>query len=311
MAALVLLLLTVWMVVAARAAVRRRSRAAAGPRADFADRLLAATVRLLPAERADWGQAMIGELEHVDTRPERRRFAVGCLVAALLAPRPRPEAGRPFVAVVLGAIAVCLALVGFGLVRYPGLITGAGTWLAVGFFIAVLAGYAGLTLVITRRAQTPGSLLRSAGIGGVLVAATCFLVGLAATLQPPWFIPMSLLLLVPLVSIGIGALGARRGRREPRPGAVGLQTAALSGVVAGLFLFILWVGTTMVSSGAPYDAGQLRDFSHSGAPDLATYAVSDNLGAGMMLLILVPLMTVTLGGAGAAITSRLQHRRTG
>ena len=73
-------------------------------------------------------------------------------------------------------------------------------------------------------------------------------------------------------------------------------------------LFVVWVGETVVTGGRPYDAGQVRDFHTSGAPDLATYAVNDNLGAAMVLLILVPLVSAFLGilgvVAGRAVAGR-------
>jgi hypothetical protein len=80
----------------------------------------------------------------------------------------------------------------------------------------------------------------------------------------------------------------------------------LAAVVGGLLLFLAWVGMAVLTGGRPYDPGLLRDFRSSGAPDLATYAVDDNLGAGMMLLLLVPSLTVSLGSVGSVIAVRLR-----
>ena len=74
-------------------------------------------------------------------------------------------------------------------------------------------------------------------------------------------------------------------------------------------LFLLWAGETVVFAGRPYDAGLLSDFRASGARDLATYAVSDSLGSGMMLLLLVPLVSLVSGAAGAAVGSRARASR--
>jgi hypothetical protein len=52
----------------------------------------------------------------------------------------------------------------------------------------------------------------------------------------------------------------------------------------------------------------VRDFHTSGAQDLAAYAVSDNLGSAMMLLMLVAMLATLIGVAGAAITARLLSR---
>ena len=43
-------------------------------------------------------------------------------------------------------------------------------------------------------------------------------------------------------------------------------------------MFIVWVTVTYANAGGPYDAGLVRDFKGSGAHDLATYAVGDDLG---------------------------------
>jgi len=73
-------------------------------------------------------------------------------------------------------------------------------------------------------------------------------------------------------------------------------------------VFLGWVGAAVLTGGQPYDPGLVRDFHASGAPDLATYAVDDDLGAGMMLLLLVPLLTWTLGSVGASLTAGRRGR---
>ena len=46
-------------------------------RGDVPERLLRWAAGLLSAQRAEWGQAMLGELDHIDGRSRRWRFAVG------------------------------------------------------------------------------------------------------------------------------------------------------------------------------------------------------------------------------------------
>ena len=55
-------------------------------RGDMPERLLRWAAGLLSARRAEWGQAMLGELDHIDGRGRRWRFAAGCAGAALLLP---------------------------------------------------------------------------------------------------------------------------------------------------------------------------------------------------------------------------------
>src|SRR2546430_9300574 len=57
-----------------------------GPTEDAPLRLLRWAVSLLSPQRAEWGQAMLGELAHLDGRLLRMRFALGCTGAALILP---------------------------------------------------------------------------------------------------------------------------------------------------------------------------------------------------------------------------------
>ncbi len=54
-------------------------------RGDVPLRLLQWAVGLLPADRVDWGQAMLGELDRIEGRSERWRFALGCVAGVVLA----------------------------------------------------------------------------------------------------------------------------------------------------------------------------------------------------------------------------------
>ncbi|HEY6400624.1 MAG TPA: hypothetical protein VI479_04405 [Blastocatellia bacterium] len=53
-----------------------------GPRS-----LLAVAVRMMPADRREWGAAMLAELAHLQNPFTRWRFALGCARVALFAPR--------------------------------------------------------------------------------------------------------------------------------------------------------------------------------------------------------------------------------
>ena len=88
--------------------------------------------------------------------------------------------------------------------------------------------------------------------------------------------------------------------RDWRTGAL---TALWSGLVAGLTVFIVWATVTYANAGGPYDTGLVKDFHSSGAHDLPTYAVSDDLGSGLVLLLLIPTVAVALGTLGARFLS--------
>src|SRR5690349_16653459 len=57
-----------------------------GPTEDAPLRLLRWAIGLLSPQRAEWGQAMLGELAHLDGGLRRMRFTLGCSGAALILP---------------------------------------------------------------------------------------------------------------------------------------------------------------------------------------------------------------------------------
>jgi hypothetical protein len=268
--------------------------------------VLAAAVRLLPADRAPWGRAMIAELGHLHGRSSRRRFVAGCLRAIVLAPRATDEHGRSLVGVIAAAAAGCVGLVAYGLIHYPGLHTGPGIWVATAAFLAALVVYLLTAVVVVGRLTGPRrqALVPLTLIGGAAVAVLWWLVGVAAASS--WVPGVLPVVLIPVGSVALGGVAAWRGRSA----AAGRQVAVLAALLAGPLLVLGWVGVAVLTGGQPYVPGLVRDFHASGAPDLATYAVDDNLGTGMMLLLLVPLLTWTLGSAGASAlaTARLRGR---
>jgi len=249
--------------------------------------------RLLSADRAEWGQAMLGELGQYKGAA-RWRYALGCALAAIGLPR-RGRGARWVMASVLLASITSAGLVGYGFAHYPGMVTGAGTWLALAAFAAVLVGFVLITGVTTR--QSPIATIGL--ISGCTLAGVWIVVG-ATALSTHSTASKLLLLILPLASIVVGVVGARRGRTRT----AGRRAALVSAVVAALAVFLVLATDTLLTGGQPYDAGQLQDFAASGYPDMATYAVSDNLGTAMVLLVLMSVTTALLGSAGASLAGR-------
>src|SRR6266702_5614807 len=107
-----------------------------GPSEDMPTRLLRWAAGLLSAQRAEWGQAMLGELDHLDGRGPRWRFAAGCAGAALLLP-PWGRTAAALWAMVLaaaGAVGVYAAVA----VRYR---LGAGGWIFAAIVLVFLVGF--------------------------------------------------------------------------------------------------------------------------------------------------------------------------
>jgi hypothetical protein len=291
----VLILVTVWGLAVARALGSVRTATGGDPAAV----LLKLATRSLPAERGDWGLAMCTELDQVRGGGARLRFALGCVRAtlvlrfrALLGSARQPD-GAGLRALVAIGIAVALALAAYGLVHYPGLRSGDQVWASVAASLALLAvlfGYAMTTLALSRGPARRTSVARRHGLaGGVVTGAGWLAVVGPVQVGKTW---MLLLLVLALAGpAGAGALAARSSCSAH----TGARAAFLSGLVGALLLGIVWVTASYADGGRPYDAGLLRDFHSSGAHDLVTYAVSEDLGGAIAMLFFVPTVALALG----------------
>jgi hypothetical protein len=258
-----------------------------GPTEDAPLRLMRWAVGLLSPQRHEWGQAMLGELGHLDGRIPRMRFALGCMGAALvLPPWGRAAAG------VWAMIAVAVASVGLyaSVANRYGL--GGGSWVAAAVLVVFLVGYLLGASALLRR---PGVVIPGL-LGGLFVALSWLTLSgftFYAQIAPdivPWH-PWVEVIVVPLVVGAAGALWSR----DP---VVGRRVARLAGMSAGLGLYLY--GTLAVAvlgaGGPPEDTG----FT-------VRYIISDRLGNNLLVLLLLPLVTATVGWAGAAGTAHLRR----
>jgi hypothetical protein len=268
-----------------------------GDGGDRARGLLVFAVRGLPADRFDWAQAMLVEFDQVEGSRERWQFSLGCAWAAVRIRIESPQTGGALLrAVVLGCAAVALTLVGYGLVRYPGLRSEPNVWGAMIGFLATLLTYTALAVFLSRGASQRSTAARRYGLtGGVAVGAGWLLGITPPSVLKGWvFLPLLVALLGPTVVAAVAGSRTRDSR-------TGTLAALWSGLVGGLTVFIVWVTVTYTNAGGPYDAGLVRDFHKSGAHDLATYAVSDNLGSGLVLLLMIPTVAFALGSLSARL----------
>jgi hypothetical protein len=288
-------LMFVFVVGVGVALLRRRLLAIADdqPRRDDAPaRLLGWAVGLLAGQQAEWGQAMIGELDRLDGRSRRWRFALGCVGAALVLPPWGPAAAAlgALMSVAAGGAAIAV----YTQIHYR-LGVGAGTWVLAAILLVVLVGYM----------LSGGALLRRPGVaapglvGGLIVAAAWLAVSgftLSRFLAPTGFGPTMVALLVVPALVGVGATlwggGADVGRRAAR----------LAAVSAGLGLYLYGVLAVAVLG-----AGGVVE-----RPDSWTDAdaIGDMLGNQITFYLLaMPLATATIGWAAAAATARLRYGR--
>jgi hypothetical protein len=200
---------------------------------------------------------------------------------------------------VFAGIAAALTLAAYGLFHYPGLRSGYNAWASVLVFFALLLGYAVITLALSSDQTAGASVARRYGLaGGLAIGAAWFIILSPTDLLKGWvMVPLAVALLGPACVAALAGRSARNAR-------MGTQAALWTGIIGGLVVFLVWVTATYLRDGRPYDYGLLRDFHRSGAPDLATYAVSDNLGSGLVLLLLVPTVALALGSLSARLASK-------
>lgn len=292
---------------AALRAVQSVGREATG---DRPARVLARAVRGLPPDRADWGTAMSAELVGVQGSGARWGFSLGCAKTAI-AMRARaavaaPDRGGNFIrASMLAAVAATVGLGVFGLVRYPGLRTGVGTWLSVTAFLMIVLVYAVAALALSRGRTSAAAIARGYGFAGGLVVGGGWMLILVPLSKTFFFVPLLVALSAP---VGVAAF-AGRSSFDP---AVGRAAALWSGLVGGLLVFIVSVTVAYAGDGRPYDPQMLREFRASGSHDLAAYAVGDDLGAALAMLVIIPVVALALGslaGARASATTRARPTR--
>jgi hypothetical protein len=216
------------------------------PVRDLAERYLGLVGKLLPATRSQWAQAMQAELATLDNPSERRRFALGCMRAALLPSTEARSAQMPF------AAALTAALVFASIYASA---TAIGETVPLLLMLALLAwrgrrpGYFGPV--------QPDHAARTVRAGGYVLVASCLLVlivaGGAGVLQPtranwgPIFTVM--LTLFTALFLALTARGTRFG-------STGLGAGALGGIVAGIATFLVMPfehGWTSLSDGLPWN----------------------------------------------------------
>jgi hypothetical protein len=260
-----------------------------GPTEDAPLRLLRWAAGLLSPQRHEWGQAMLGELGHLEGRIRRMRFALGCAVAALvLPPWGRAAAGISAI-IVLAAGAV--GLYGGMAARYR---LGGGDWIAAAILTVFVTGVLLGAIALVRR---PGVAIPGL-LGGLFISVTWLTLSGFTFLDQllPNIVPWHRLVEVIVVPFVVGAAGTVWGR-DP---VVGRRIARLAAITAGLGLFVYkTIAVTAIGGGGPFDqdgGGTLRG------------TISDRLANNLVLLAFTTLVIATIGWGGAAAAGRLLHR---
>ena len=147
-------------------------------------------------------------------------------------------------------VVIALALVGYGLVHYPGLRSEPNVWGAMTAFLATLLVYIALTVLLSRGVTQRSAAARRYGLAGGLAVGVGWLLGIAppAAFRGWVFLPLLIALLGPAVVAAVAGHRARDAR-------TGTLAALWSGLVGGLIVFIVWVTVTYTNAGGPYDSG--------------------------------------------------------
>ncbi len=260
-----------------------------GPTEDAPLRLTRWATGLLAPQRAEWGQAMLGELGYLEGRLRRMRFAAGCVGAALVLPPWGQAAAGIWAMIVLAAGAV--GLYGAMAASYG---LGAGAWITA----AILAAFAvAAVLGASALLRRPGVALP--GLLGGLIIAVVFLSLSGFTFLDqvlpdivPWHPPVEVI----VMPFAVGVAGTLWSR-DP---VAGRRIARLAAITASLGLYVYTtIGVAVIGSGGPFDqdgGGTLRG------------TISDRLGNNVILLAFTIGVFATIGWAGAATAGRLVRR---
>ena len=260
-----------------------------GPTEDAPLRLMRWAAGLLSPQRHEWGQAMLGELDHIDGRIQRMRFTLGCVTTALVLPPWGRAAAGVWTMITLAAASVGLYV---SVAIHYRLAT--GEWVAAGI----------LTIFVTGVLLGASALVRRPGVAvpgllsGLIVALTSL--SLSGFTFLDQVLPQTVhwhgwvdVVVVPFV---VGAAGTMLGPVTRPPGDVSPGYA----ITASLGLFVYGtIAVAVIGGGGPFDqdgGGTLRG------------TVSDRLGNNQVFLALTMLVVATVGWSGAAAASLLLRR---
>jgi hypothetical protein len=260
-----------------------------GPTEDAPLRLLSWAVGLLSPQRAEWGQAMLGEIGHIDGRLRRMRFALGCTGASLILP-PWGRAAAGVWAMIALAVASLSLYAGLDI----GYHLGVGDWIALTVTLIICVGFLLGASSLLRR---PGIALPGL-LGGVFATAVALCLSGFTAVDQVSFIPTGWQRWVIVIAVPafIGIAGTLW-RRDP---VAGRRVVRLAAVSAGLLQLLYGnVAVAILGGGGPPD--QDGGFTVRGT-------VSDRLVNNVVQLAVSTLLIAMVGWAAAALAGYLVRR---
>ena len=259
-----------------------------GPAEDAPLRLMRWAIGLLAPQRAEWGQAMLGELGHIEGGTRRMRFALGCIGATLVLPPWGRAAAGVWAMIVLAAGAVGLYA---GMAVHYGL---GGDWIWVSILtVFVLGALLGASVLLSRPGVALPGLLGGLFIGVIFLAVSGFTFLDQVLPNTVGWHRLVQLIVVPFLVGAAGTLWSR----DP---IVGKRIARLAAITSSLGLFVYTtIAVAVIGGGGPPDAD--GGFTLQGT-------ISDRIGNNLVLLGFTTLVFATIGWGGAAAAGRLLRR---
>ena len=295
---------------------------------DLAEAIIDLSAARLTSTRLEWTAAMSAELAHLEARPTRLRFALGCARAALVPPL---AAARARWAVRLAVVAAAMAIVALGILaqRRVGLATAVGRHSAVYEFAVALLALTALALhawLVDRRAREASRRAADARRSGVV--AGVILGCLTLTLLVPWpgirssplwsgVVTLPLFPLVPVGCLLAGAAAARASDDRASGREAGVWVGRVAGAIMaiGLLVTTLWASRWFVQDASTISS--YRDALGAGYgtrfPTISGYVVGENLDTALICsLLTLPLVGLVFGALGGVVgsTGRRGHLRS-
>ena len=244
-------------------------------------------------------------------RPGRSSSRYARLVKELvLASQPQLRALRLGL---LTGVLLCLAVVAYGLLRYPAILTPPGPAIAyLLVFAFTAAGYGAMALRGTRPAS--GAALRYGVRVGLLTGCAWLLEVAAGNLfgsagaHRSWV--LALYYGTTVTAFGLPVVAGALAARHSGEVASGTIAGLWAGMVSGLITFLgLMVVTYLFLAVLRQDPDNLLEFQRSHAADLSAFLVGDSLAGAINHLWLVgPLLGTAAGTLGGAIGRQLAPR---
>jgi len=259
------------------------------PAEDAPSRLMRWAIGLLAPQRAEWGQAMLGELGYIEGGRRRMRFALGCVGAALVLPPWGRAAAGVGAMTMLGAGAIGLHA---GLVVHYRL--GGGGWIVVSVLaVFVLGALLGASALVRRPGVAFPGLVIGLFIAVVFLAVSGFAFVDQVLPNTVGWHRLVELVVAPFLAGAAGTLWTR----DPVAGKRVARLAAISSSL-GLFLYAT-IAVAVIGGGGPPDAD--GGFTLRGT-------ISDRAGNSLVLLGFTMLVFASIGWGGAAAAGRLFRR---